>query len=302
MNKIKIWFKGKMINRADASISVLSPAAQFGLNVFEGIRCYWSSENEELYAFRLHDHLIRLMESTKLMRIPCPYDLDQMKNYFIESVASNDLKENIAVRMTLFVDGEGTWHSEECSSLFISPISVNKNNLEGKSACISSWERINDNSMPPRVKCGANYISGRYSHLDAKKSGFDLPIMLNNAGHIAEGAGACIFIVRNNKLITPSYASSILESITRSTIVKFAEDLGMDVTERDVGRTELYISDEIFLCGSAAEITPILAVDNIEIGLGVVGPVTKILYDRYLDIVTGRIEKHMDWLTPIYKK
>lgn len=300
MNSYKIWFKGEMLDKRDASISVLSPTAQFGLNVFEGIRCYWSSKDSQLYAFRLHDHLSRLVDSTKLIRMPCPFNLEQLQHFFLESIVYNKLKENIAVRMTLFIDGEGTWHSEEMPSMFISPIPTRINELIGRRACISSWERINDNSMPPRIKCGANYISGRYAHLDARKAGFDLPIMLNDLGHVAEGAGACVFIIRNNKLITPPFSASILESITRSSIIEFSEDLGLSVIERDVGRTELYISDEVFLCGSAAEITPITSVDNIKIGLGEVGPITKLLHQRYIDIVTGGVDKYIRWLTPVY--
>lgn len=299
-----IWFKGELIPQSQASVPVLSSTAQFGLNVFEGIRCYWNEKERQLYAFRLKEHFDRLQTSCKLIRIECPYDSNQLEDALIKSIQANEFKSDCAVRMTLFVESEGSWSTEGGSvGMFVAPILRTRVQLPvkvGKKACVSSWERINDNCLPPRVKAGSNYINGRYAHMAAIRGGYDLPIFLDHNGVVAEGAGACIFIVRNGKLITPPMAASILESITRQTLIDFAGDLGFDVVERDIARTELYVSDEIFFCGSAAEITPIVSVDNYDVGSGAVGPITNRMHARYLEITSGEIEKYRNWITPIY--
>jgi branched-chain amino acid aminotransferase len=192
----------------------------------------------------------------------------------------------------------------DAPDLFISPIvKLRKDitNLGGSSACVSSWQRISDGSMPPRVKAGANYVSGRYAHLEANKSGYDLPIFLNSKGTVAEGAGACIFIVKKNELITPTLQCSILESITRDTLVQLSRVMGLKVNEREVNRSELLIADEIFLCGSAAEITPITSLNNVLIGDGCPGPVTISLHEKYLQIVSNDSAQipGTDWLSVV---
>lgn len=304
MSENIIWFKGELIPQSQAKVPVLSPTAQFGLNVFEGIRCYWNSEVSQLYAFRLREHFNRLQKSCKLLRISCPYTADELGKALTDSVRANNYAGDCAVRMTVFVDGEGSWSTESNPvEMFVAPISRNRTILpltHGKSACVSSWERINDNSLPPRVKAGANYINGRYAHLAAIRDGYDLPIFLDSRGLVAEGAGACLFMVTGDTLITPPIAASILESITRDSILTFAEDLGLRVIERDISRTELYVADEIFFCGSAAEITPITSVDHYVVGTGNVGRITNILLKKYIDIVSGQVSEYMKWLTPIY--
>ena len=303
MENRSIWFKGNMVPVTDAKINVLSPMAQFGLNVFEGIRCYWNNEQQQLYAFRLKRHFERLIDSCKLIGISCPYSFSELEAYFLEAIRYNGYRQDIAVRMTLFVDGEGSWSSSEPVGMFIAPVMKSRtdvNALKGLSACVSSWERIGDNSLPPRIKAGANYINGRYGHLEARRNGYDVPIFLGSHGKVAEGAGACLFIIRNGELITPSLTSSILESITRTTILEIASEIGYKVCEREVDRTELYLADEVFLCGSAAEVSPITSIDRLSVGCGVPGSITFKLLETYLDLVSNRYMKHNAWLTPIY--
>lgn len=302
-DNIKIWINGEMRPHRDATVGVLSPTAQFGLNVFEGIRCYWNAHKRQLFAFRLDDHFARLSKSCRLIRIPCPYSFDQLRDGVIESVRANALRQDCAIRMTIFVDGDGSWSAVGPVGMFIAPIPRPRANLtllEGKRACVSSWERINDNCMPPRIKAGANYINGRYAHLDAVANGFDLPILLDQKGMVAEGAGACCFVVRGSKLYTPPIGSSILESITRQTIIEFCGGLGLDVVERDIARTELYIADEIFLCGTSAEITPITTIDHYTVGDGRPGAITTALLEKYLSIVSGEDELYDEWRTSVY--
>lgn len=298
-----IWCRGEIVRQSTATVPVLSPMAQFGLNVFEGIRAYWNAGEGQLYAFRLDDHLRRLMDSCRLIRIEPPHQPAEITGFFGDAIRANDFRCDSAIRMTVFGDGEGTWNTSAPISMFIAPIARGRTaveGLQGKAACVSSWERISDNVMPPRIKVGANYINGRYAHLQAQKDGYDLPIFLGRDRKVSEGAGACLFMVRNGILITPSLTSSVLESITRTTLIELARANGHDVEERAVDRTELYLADEIFLCGSAAEITPIASVDRFVIGDGTPGPITVALLKEYHAIASGVDARFPEWRTPIY--
>lgn len=299
-----IWLGGEILNVNDAKVNVLSPTAQFGLNVFEGIRCYWSEEEQQLYAFRLDDHYQRLNRSQKLLQINSKYSYEELKQALVDVVKANEYKEDIAVRQTLFVDGFGTWSSEDTVNMFVAPIPKRKTSAEynkrGLNCCVSSWRRIDDNVLSPRIKCGANYINSRMAQREALRNGYDTTIFLNTNGNVAEGPGSCLFIVRGDALITPRLTDSVLESITRDTLIKLARHAGMNVVERTIDRTELYDCDEAFLCGSAMELTPVLSVDRYVVGDGKEGPVTHRLHDLYLKCVTGKLEGYSHWLTPIY--
>ena len=297
-NLVWVWIRGEIVKEHKAVVNVLSPTSQFGLNVFEGIRCYWNNDEKSLYVFRLEEHLKRLEQSCKLLHIPVSYSFGEISEYFKETIITNNFQEDCAVRMTIFGDGIGSWHSTENFDMFIAPIRRKRTDVDkviGKSACISSWQRINDNVLPPRAKLGANYINSRYGYLQVKQDGYDVPIFLDNFGKVSESSGACIFLVKNDKLITPSSTSSVLESITRDTIILLAKEKGMQVEERVVDRTELYVADEVFLCGTAAEITPITSVDRYEIGNGKVGQISKELYKEYLNLVSGVDKRFPEW-------
>ena len=221
-------------------------------------------------------------------------------------IVANDYREDIAVRQTIFVDGFGTWSSSERANMFVAPIPKAKTsseyNKKGLRCCISSWQRISDTNISPRIKCGANYINSRMAQREALRDGYDTTIFLNNAGKVAEGPGSCLFIIRDGVLITPMITDSVLESITRDTIMKLAKDMGIPVVERTVDRTELYMCDEAFLCGSAMEITPVLSVDRYSINGEKEGLITHNLHKRYLQCVLGELPAYEEWLTPIYKK
>ena len=223
-----IWFKGELIKAEDAKVHALSPTAQFGLNVFEGLRGYWSKPDQELYIFRFDDHITRLFQSCKLIGIKCPYSKEDILRATREVLAANDFRADVAVRTTLFVDEEGSWNSSEPVDMFVAPIvksRLDSSSLIGKKVSVSSWERIDDRSLPPRVKAGANYINGRYAFMEAKAAGYDLPILLDRDGKVSESAGSCIMMVRDGILATPRNTSSILESITKDTILQLAKEI-----------------------------------------------------------------------------
>lgn len=300
-----IWCKGEIVNVNNAMVNVLSPTSQFGLNVFEGIPCYWNNEEKQLYAFRLSEHYDRLLRSAKLIQLDCKYTKEDFKKALVDTVKANEYDENLSVRQTLFVDGFGSWGSEGPVEMFVAPIPRGRTSAEynkkGLNCCITSWRRISDENLSPRVKCGANYINSRVGQREALRNGYDTCIFLNEVGKVAEGPGSCFFMVKGDTLITPRLTDSVLESITRDTIIQLAKkELGLKFEERTIDRTEVYLADEAFLCGSAMEITPIYSVDRYQIGDGQEGKVTHDLHVKYLEAVQGKLADRKDWLTPIY--
>mgnify|MGYP001003575605 CR=1 FL=1 len=299
-----IWFKGEIIPLDEAKINIMTTTAQYGINVFEGIRCYYNKEQNKLYSFRLNDHIERLFQSAKLLR----FSLDDgiTKDYIFDNltniVKANNYQEDIYVKINMFLDGEGSWSSLSPIGLVIYSYPKGRvyTNKPGITCCVSSWERISEFVIPPRIKAGANYINSRFALLEATMNGYDSSIILNRNGKVAEGPGACLFIVRNGKLITPLITASILESITRQSILQIAKsELGIEVEERDIDRTELYISDEIFFVGTSVEVLPILCIDHYEINEGKVGNITKELRELYFKIVRGKQNHYNNWLTEI---
>lgn len=301
-----IWLNGKIMPVKEAMINVLAPTSQFGANVFEGIRCYFNEEEEQLYAFRLADHYARLMQSIRLFGLKSSYTVSDFETYLKDVVRANEYHEDIAVRQTVFVDGFGSWFSTEPVGMFIAPIAKARKEVpltKGETVCISSYERISERDLSPRVKVGANYINSRLAKIEAENRGYDSALFLNRNGHIAEGTGSCFFMIRNDELITPALTDSILESITRDTVLKIARDeMGLKTTERIIDRSEVYMCDEAFFCGSAVEISPISNIDGFEIGNGLPGKHTVEIHRKYLEIATGQHEKYRNWSTPIYIK
>lgn len=294
-----IWLNGKIVNVNEATIPVLSPTAQFGLNVFEGIPGYWNEDKQQLFAFRLDDHYTRLMRSARLLEIECPYTKEEMKQALVDVVRANGYREDISIRQTLFVEGNGSWGSSEPVGMFVAPIPRKKTSAEynknGLKVCVSSWRRISDTMLSPRVKCGANYINSRLGQREALRNGYDTCLFLNEKGKVSEGPGSCFFMVKNGKLVTPLLTDSVLESITRDTVMQIAREvLRLPVEERSIDRTELYVCAEAFLCGSAMEIRPILSIDRYALNGH---EMTGRLHQIYLDVVRGKMEEYETWLT-----
>lgn len=298
----KLWLQDRLVAEDEAKIPVASPTTQYGLNVFEVFRCYESHDKKELLAFRFQEHLDRLVASARLLGFEAQHVGSNIWDACEQTVKANADAQDITVRVTLYVDGPGSWSYRGPLSpmVFVTPRGRIAGFDSGISACVSSWERIHERSMSPRAKSGANYINSRMAQLEALDNGYDMGLFLNREGRVAEAVGSCVFAVKGNKLITPSLGSSILESITRDTIIQLAaERLGMKVEERSVERSELYTCDELFICGTTAEIVPIVSIDRRPVGDGKVGKMTRAIQDTYFDVARGNVSKYRDWLTPI---
>jgi branched-chain amino acid aminotransferase len=302
MAELKIWMNGKLVPQAEAVLPVNSAAVFYATNVFEGLRAYWNEADEELYSFRLDEHFTRLRESMKMMRFTVPYSDADLRAAVHDVLAGNEIREDIHMHLVAYVVGAGM-DSTSPTGLYINPRRRGRLTEEGLRCCVSSWARTNDNAIPIRLKCGANYQNGRLALLQAKADGYDAPIFLNQQGKVAEGTGATFFMVRKGKLVTPPITADILESITRTTLIESIcpDMLGLDVVEREIDRTELYVAEEAFFCGSGYEITPIVSVDRFPLGAGQVGPVTQKLLTAYMNVVRGNDKRYPEWRTPVYR-
>ena len=294
---------GRIVRGDEAVFPIHSPAGKYGLNVFEGFRGYWSEECNEIFVFRCADHYRRLLESARMIWIPAPWQPDELLAHMLEVARANGHRFDIQLRHGIYLGGDAEFASQTMSSHFVivNPRGRAFDSSKGIRAGISTWKRINETDLPPRIKAGSNYLNSRMALIEARRHGYDTAILLGHDGKVAEAPTACLFMVRGGRVVTPSVTASILESITRDTAMTLLRDeLASPVTERDIDRTELYLAEEIFLAGTAAEIVPIVSVDGLQISSGEPGPITRRVQKLYDDVVHARMSKYEHWLTPVY--
>ncbi len=292
----------KLVSYADAKISVMAPGLTFAALVFEGYRAYWSDDVQDLYIFRLDDHMRRLAFSMNLLELDDPPSIDTLTRDILETLKANDFKEDTYIRLQVYVDEWGSMLATGPvgSTVICRPRPRVSDFETGKRFIVSSWRRNAENASPPRIKASANYLNSRLAGLEAKRQGAGGAILLNEDGTVSEGPGGCLFVLRDGVFMTPDVTSGILESVTRRTILDIAGPLDIPVAERALGRTELYLADEAFYCGTGQEIMPIIAFDGRQVGEGVPGPMTRRLQTTFDDIVRGRSDAYRNWLTPVY--
>ena len=297
-----LLMNGELVAYQDARVHVLTTAFKYGACVFEGLRAYWSAEQGELYGFRLREHFQRLVESLRICRMPSPLDADGYVAVMVRLMRANDLREDLHMRVSAYVDeDDGGLASFEPVSIAMAALPMTRYfGRDGLHVQVSSWTRISDNSMPPRVKAMPNYHNSRLALLQARADGYDDAILLSGQGKVTEGPGYALFMLRGGRFITPPVTSGILESITRDSLMVLAAEAGLEVQEREIDRTELYVAEELFFCGSAAEVTPILSVDRIPVGSGAIGPRTQALHRAFLATVRGETPDARGWLTPVF--
>lgn len=295
---------GTLVEYENAKIHAFAGVTKYGAGVFEGIRGYWNADKREMYVFRLAEHLERLRFGMKVMRLSPLYETAFLERCLMDVITANDLREDAHFRIIAFLDGDVELHDEGPVGLIVGAVPRTRAKAveNGIGVGISSWRRISDNAMPPRVKSVANYVNNRAAEMEAKANGFPAALILTDRGKVSEGAGACFFMVRDGKIITPDTSSDILESVTRDTIIRKArESLGYEVIERTIDRTELYLAEEAFFCGSGWEVVPVTSVDRTDLGDGKPGPVTRKVQEYYFDLVYGRIPDHPEWRAPVFQ-
>ena len=301
-----VWLDGKLVPWEQATLHIATECVLRGENVFEGERAYWNEAQQELFVFRHAEHIARLRQGARIMRMTIPYTDAEIEAACLSLIRACGYRGNVHFRpVAYFAEGELTDYLPEeiRTGMFILAFSkpTTKAVTQGVRSCVSTWRRNSDLASPSRIKSGANYHNSRLAYIDARLNGFQVPILLNEAGKVAEGPGACFMMVRKGKLITPPVTADILESITRDTLIELAQaELGLEVLERDIDRTELYVCDEAFFCGSGHEVSPINSIDHYPVGAGEPGPITRQLQKLYFDVVTGTVPRYRHWLTPVY--
>lgn len=299
-----VYFHGELMRYADAKIGLLTHALHYGTGVFEGIRAYWNADRQQLYTVRMADHFLRLRNNAHALQMRTTINVDELCAVSNELLRRNDYHEDAYVRPILFKSQEaiGVKIHDVPDSLGIVTLPLGDYIGTGGIRCmVSSWRRIDDTMAPVRTKCTGLYINAALAKSEALESGFDEAIMLTHDGHVSEGSGENIFVVRRGVLSTPASSDNILEGITRDCVIHLArEEMGIDTVERSIDRSELYLADEVFMVGTAAQVAPIIEVDRRSVGDGEPGPMTNRLQEIYLDAVTGRNPKYGEWLTPVY--
>lgn len=300
-----LWRNGELVKWEDATIHLTDLAWGAVGAVFEGIRAYSTADGQGLNVFRLPEHMQRLRDSSRMVRLPIGYSIDELVGFTIDLLRANDIHQDTYIFPLVHSGGDLAKRNDPTSLVAAMYMRTNPSATHlctgfTQRARISSWTRISDNVMPPRIKNISNYRNGQLANYEAKLDGYDCALMLSPQGKVSEAPGACLMMIKNNTLITPDVSSGILESITRNAVITLARDLGLDVMERTVDRTELYLADEVFLSGTAAEISSIVEIDHYAIGTGEMGEITRKLESMLLDIFRGENPTYTHWLTSVY--
>lgn len=302
-----VWMSGELVEWDKAVVHASTLGWSAISMVFEGIRGYWNAESEQLNVFRLEDHMVRLLRSMKVMRMTSPWSVSELADAVAALIKANDFKGDMYIQPLAYFGGSTTPGylpvQEQPGDITIFNRQVGSVLGSGRTVTcgVSSWSRISDNVMPPRVKAIANYQNSRYVADESSRHGYDFGIILNQQGKVAEISYACLYIVRDGVAITPPVSAGILESITRDVVRDLLQnELGVPVVERDVDRTELYIADEVFICGTGAEIQAVSSIDRYTVGEGDMGPVVTRLEQLFNDIVRGKDARYPEWRAGIY--
>ncbi len=298
------FFEGKIVPFEEARVSIATHALNYGTAVFGGIRAYWNKEQGRLFIFRPYDHYRRLLQSARMMCMEVPYDEQALTQITIDLIRADDWKQDIYIRPLIYKADMGIGvrlhNLRDELSIFCLPFDRYVANDTGAHVTFSSWRRIDDNVIPARGKVSGAYANSALVKTDAARAGFDEALVLDQNGHISEGTAMNVFMVRDGVLITPPVTENILEGITRRSVIELARaELGLTVVERSIDRTEVYICDEFFMTGTAAQIVAVTRVDHRPIGNGSMGPITAKLRALFEDVVRGRNPKYAHWLVPV---
>ena len=301
-----VYFNGQYMPMHDAHIGILTHALHYGTGVFEGIRAYWNAEEQEMFVVRPREHYVRWKQNGGILRIAVPQTADQLCEITAELARRNGFRSDLYIRPLAYKSAEriGVAMDDQDAFFIVAlPFGEYLHSENGLRAGVSSWRRIDDNAIPPRGKiCGA-YANSALASDEARRSGFDEAILMNESGHVTEGATCNLFMLRNGRLITPSVNENILEGITRDSIMELVRrELGLEIVERPIDRSELYVCDELFLTGTAVGVAPVTHVDHRPVGDGAIGAVTRGLRQLYMDAMHGRVPAYRKWLLPVYGK
>jgi branched-chain amino acid aminotransferase len=302
------YFRGQIVPIEQATVSIRTHALHYGTGVFGGMRAYWNADHEQLYIFRPYDHFERLLQSAALLRMKLDYTPESLLDILVRLIRQEGFQTNCYIRPLAYIS-EHTLavrvHDLEADlTIVVQPLGDTSyvNIDEGAHVCFSAWRRIDDNAIPARGKVVGAYVNSMMVKSDAMLAGYDDALVLNEDGHVAEFSAANVVIVRKGVAITPPISANILEGVVRRSLIRLLrEDLQIEVVERQIDRTEVYLADEMFMCGTGAQISPVTRIEHRAVGDGQIGPITRQLRDHFMDVVYGRVEKYRDWVAPVYQ-
>lgn len=298
------YFEGKIVPIEQAKVSITCNTLHYGTGCFGGLRGYWNEKQEQLYAFRLVDHYKRFLNSAKLLFCRLDYTPERLAEITVELLSREGWRQNCYIRPIAYKDDSvfRVWLHDATDkvAIFSQPIGKYIEADKGANVCVSAWRRVDDTAIPARGKINGAYVNSALVKSEAMLSGFDDALVLNQDGHVSEGSAANFMMVRDGVLITPPITSNLLEGITRRTLIYLArKELSLEVIEREIDRTELYLADEAFFCGTGVQITAIGSIDHRPVGQGTIGPITQQIRELYFRVVMGEEPDYMHWLTPI---
>jgi len=301
------YFQGKIVPYGEAKVGVMTHALNYGTGCFGGIRGYWNDDEQQLFVFRPYDHFRRFLQSAKLLMMDLGHTEDELVNITLELLRAEGLRTDSYIRPLAYksdeVIGVRLHNLKNDLTIFAIPYGRYVDNEEGVHVTISSWRRVNDNSIPARGKITGAYVNSAFIKTDAMLAGYDEAIALNRDGHVAEGSAENVFMLRDGVVITPPVTDDVLEGITRRTLMTLIRDeLGMEVFERSIDRSELTVADELWLCGTGVQLAAVTHVDQRPVGTGKMGPLVSDLRELFFDVVRGRVAKYRHWTTPVYVK
>ena len=299
------YFNKQFVPLSEAKVSIRTNALHYGSGVFEGIRAYWNASERQLFVFRFPEHYERMVNNCKVLKLKLDHDVKELCTITVDLLRRNHPEEDTYIRPIAYVSSEGLGPKligyETGFAIYTIPLGEYIDTSVGIKVGFSSWRRISDNSIPARCKVTGGYVNSALARTEAMEQGFDEALFLTQDGYLSEGSAENIFLVRNGTLITPDRSQDILEGITRDTLLILCrEELGLTVIERQVGRTETYVADEVFFCGTGAQVSPVIEVDRRPVGSGKIGPATARIQQLYFEVVKGSHAKYRRWCTPVY--
>ena len=303
LDSLICYFEGRYVPMAEAKVSIMTHAFMYGTAVFEGIRAYWSEEHGRLYGLFLREHMERIRRSCRIMLMEPVPEADELVEVAVETARRNAFREDVYIRPSFYKStraiGVRLHHLEHQLYVLAIPFGNYIDTEHGVRVMTSSWRRNADEALPARGKIVGGYVNMAFQKSEAEMNGFDEAIVLTPDGHASEASAANMFVVRDGVVLTPPVSDDILEGITRRAMIQLAKDEGLPVEIRSIDRSELYVADEVFLCGTGVQISPVVEVDHRAVGTGQIGPIVRLMSRKYFDAVRGRDPRYMDWLTPI---
>ncbi len=306
LDRLICYFEGRFVPMSEAKVSIMTHAFMYGTAVFEGIRAYWNADDGQLYGLKIREHVERIRANCRMLLMEPVPSVDELSALVVETVRRNGFREDVYIRPSFYKStraiGVRLHHLEHQLYIIVTPFGNYIETEAGVRVMTSSWRRNADDAIPARGKIVGGYVNMAFQKSEAELNGFDEALVLTPDGHASEASAANLFVVRDGVLITPPVSDDILEGVTRRALIDLARDEGMPLDVRSIDRSELYVADEVLLCGTGVQVSPVVEIDHRKVGSGEVGPIARQIRDRYFDAVRGRLPAYRHWLTPIYDR